>query len=150
MFGCAIKISSPYTEKNVVVLGREGKPSNLIGETNTALAKRTTKMKLSVCMSVHLYLRQLKEQRSRTNTWMDCMRDPSSGGIQSGCVCVCLCCTAWVQEGLYQKLQQDYSTMAQCTFQQLGRLGSRSNYWADQASELKASMLHNLYINIFH
>lgn len=59
--------------------------------------------------------------------------------------CVCWCVSVWVKGGLWQKLWWGCSLGAQCTFQ-MGRLGSRSNYWADQVSELKGSMLHILYI----
>lgn len=74
MFGYAIKRLSPYTQKSVVVLGRQEKANNLIGETNTALVKRSTAMNLCVCMSVHLYLRQLWKTKDPEATcgWTVC------------------------------------------------------------------------------
>lgn len=86
IYGCAIKRSFPYTQKSVVVQDRQGKPNNLVGETNTALAKRSTKMNLSVCMSVRLYLRQLwkSEDPEPTHAWTVCeVPDPEW-------LCLCL------------------------------------------------------------
>lgn len=149
MLGYAIKRSSPYTQRSVVVPGRQGKP-------NSWRDKHCPGPEVSwdelVCLCVCPFVPEatVGEQRSRTSAWMDCVWDRSSGGIQDVSVCVCLCVSAWVQGGLYQKLEWGCSMGAQCTFQQLGRWGSRSNYQADQVSELEGSMLHNLYLHIFH
>lgn len=89
MCGYAIKRLSPYTQKSVVVLGRQEKANHLIGETNTALAKRSTAMNLCVCMSVHLYLRQLWKSKDPEVTcgWTVC--EILEGAFL--CLLVCQC-----------------------------------------------------------
>lgn len=102
MFGYAIKISSPYTQMSVVVLGRQGKSNNLVGQTNTALGKRSTGRNFCVCMSVHLYLRQQWKSKDPepAHGWTVCEILVLEGSKVPVFVSVCVL----VRGSLYQKL----------------------------------------------